>query len=467
MRWRAREDREYWDEKSRRMPHSACKTSRNCDRVAFARRAGIVAFATLSLLVCAPFESSLGASPASNSTAAPANPPVAVDVRLVDDGGAAKLTFDLSAPVEARAFSMTDPDRIIIDVPEVNFQVDPALGRAPQGRPLGQVVKSFRFGLLGPGKSRIVIDLASPARVTRVATQAIAEGARPARLQIELSRCEPAVFQQAAKEAEPDAASKADAQAQPEPLADAQGPMTIVLDPGHGGVDSGAIGPGGAVEKTIVYQFSSELAKKLTASGRYRVMMTRDGDEFVSLGDRVKMARDANAALLISIHADTLQAAADVSGATVYTVADRASDAEAARIAERENASDKAAGVEQKEEAAGVADILFDLKRRETRAYAHIFSRGVVEEWRGAGRLNRNPERSAGFMVLKAPDFPSILLELGYLSSPQDVKSMTSAEWRDKTTSSLAAAVDHFFVPRTDAERPGAKAQANANSLRP
>ena len=192
--------------------------------------------------------------------------------------------------------------------------------------------------------------------------------------------------------------------ASPPPAAAA--PLTIVLDPGHGGIDSGAIGPGGAVEKTIVFEFTRELAKKLEATGRYHVLLTRDGDEFVSLADRVKIARDANAALLISIHADTLQAAADVSGATVYTVADRASDAEAARIAERENAADKAAGVEQKQEAEGVADILFDLKRRETRAYAHIFSRGVVEEWRGAARLNRNPERSAGFMVLKAPDFP-------------------------------------------------------------
>ena len=218
------------------------------------------------------------------------------------------------------------------------------------------------------------------------------------------------------------------------------------------------------MEKTLVFQFTTELAQKLSAGGRYHVVLTRNGDEFVSLGDRVKIARDANAALLISIHADTLQAAADVSGATVYTVADRASDAEAARIAERENAADKAAGVEQKQEAEGVADILFDLKRRETRAYAHIFSRGVVDEWRGAARLNRNPERSAGFMVLKAPDFPSVLLELGYLSSPQDVKSMESPEWRAKATSSLASAIDRFFLARSDAGRaaPGAEASANA-----
>ncbi|WP_158813092.1 N-acetylmuramoyl-L-alanine amidase [Methylocapsa sp. S129] len=424
------------------------------------------ALAVALVVACVPLEPSLGASTAPDpgaTVAAAVNPPVAVDARLVDEGGAAKLTFDLSAPVEARAFSMADPDRIVVDVPEVNFQIDPAVGRAPQGRALGPIVKSFRFGLLGPGRSRIVIDLAGPARVTRLATQAIANGAAPARLQIELSRCEPAAFQQAARDGEQAAAPTQDTQARGETSPTAPGPLAIVLDPGHGGVDSGAIGPGGAVEKTIVYEFTTELAQKLEASGRYRVVLTRHGDEFVSLADRVKIARDENAALLISIHADTLQAAADVSGATVYTVADRASDAEAARIAERENAADKAAGVEQKQEAVGVADILFDLKRRETRAYAHIFSRGIVEEWRGAARLNHNPERSAGFVVLKAPDFPSVLLELGYLSSPQDVKSMTSPEWRAKATTALASAIDRFFVPHSDAGRAAPKAEASAN----
>jgi N-acetylmuramoyl-L-alanine amidase len=444
------------------MPQTACKTSWRLASRAIG--ALVIVFAAT-----VPFESSLGASPAPNSapsSAVPsASPPVAVAARLLDEGGPAKLTFDLSSPVEARAFAMVDPDRIIIDIPEVNFQIDPAYGRAPQGRSLGTIVKSFRFGLLGPGKSRIVIDLAVPARVTRVATKAIAKGAEPARLQIELTRCEPAVFQQAARDGEQSAAPVQDAQTPASPAS--PGPLAIVLDPGHGGVDSGAIGPDGAVEKTIVYEFTRELAQKLEASGRYRVVLTRHGDEFVSLADRVKIARDANAALLISIHADTLQAAADVSGATVYTVADRASDAEAARIAERENAADQAAGVEQKQEAAGVADILFDLKRRETRTYAHIFSRGIVEEWRAAGRLNHNPERSAGFMVLKAPDFPSVLLELGYLSSAQDVKSMTSPEWRAKTSSALASAVDRFFFPRSDAGAAAPRAEASANSPAP
>jgi N-acetylmuramoyl-L-alanine amidase len=286
-------------------------------------------------------------------------------------------------------------------------------------------------------------------------------------LRIDLKRCEPAVFAQSVKEAEQSEQAPAptngvtlDDHKAPSGQAPAGQPV-IVLDPGHGGVDGGAYGPPGVVEKALVYDFSAELAQKLEAEHRYKVVMTRNGDEFVSLSDRVRIAREANASLLISIHADTLPETAEVSGATVYTLADRASDAEAARIAEHENAADKAAGVQEAPDDAGVADILFDLKRRETRAYAHIFSRGVVSEWRSTARLNRNPERSAGFVVLKAPDFPSVLLELGYLSNPQDVKALTSPEWRAKATTALASAIDRFFAAQSGDDH---KTQAEAAS---
>ena len=146
------------------------------------------------------------------------------------------------------------------------------------------------------------------------------------------------------------------------------------------------------------------------------------------------------------MHADALPEVADVGGSTVYTAAERASDAEAARIAARENAAGQKPGAERKpQDDPGVADILFDLKRRETRAYAHIFSRGLVENLRGAVRLNHNPERSAGFVVLKAPEFPSVLVELGYLSNTQDVQAMTSPEWRTKTASAMVKAIEAFF----------------------
>jgi N-acetylmuramoyl-L-alanine amidase len=244
----------------------------------------------------------------------------------------------------------------------------------------------------------------------------------------------------------------------------------IVIDPGHGGIDGGAFGAHGVIEKAVVYDYALELKKRLEAANAFKVILTRNGDEFMSLDDRVRIAREANAALLISIHADTLAVRArGVSGATVYTCSERASDAESARIAERENSADKAAGADERAEAAGVADILYDLKRRETRIYAHIFSRGLVANWQAAtGRLNHNPERSAGFVVLKAADFPSVLVELGYLSNPEDVANMTSAEWRAKTAAAMAASIERFFAPAEKAGPATAKPdQAVAASDKP
>ena len=371
-----------------------------------------------------------------------AQPPVAVAVHLIDEGDSARLSFDLSGPVEATARPITDPDRIIVDIPEVNFQIDPSVGRVAAPR-AGALVKAFRFGLFGPGKSRVVIELARPSCPVRVVTKPIANGAAPSRLIVELKHCDREVFVATARAANPPPPAPT-----PERVVSVApaGPPVIVIDPGHGGVDGGAMGERGIVEKAVVYDYALELKSRLEASKKFKVVMTRNSDAFVSLGDRVRIAREANAALFISIHADALSED-DASGTTVYTCSDRASDAAAARIAARENAADKAGGADSRKEDAGVADILFDLKRRETRAYAHIFSRGLVAQWQGAGRLNHNPERSAGFVVLKAPDFPSVLVELGYLSNTEDVANMTSADWRAKTATAMVGAIERFFAP--------------------
>jgi N-acetylmuramoyl-L-alanine amidase len=399
------------------------------------------------------------AAPALGEDAAP----VAVAARLADDGETAKLVFDLSGPVAANARALVDPDRIVVDMAEVSFQIDPAVGR-PRDRAQA-IVKGFRFGLFGAGKSRVVIDLAEPGCLAKVDTAPIVKGAAPSRLAIEIKRCERAAFAAAAaRDAQSVAGPVAAAVAAAAPVADRP---VIVLDPGHGGVDGGAYGVGGATEKTLVYDYALELQRLLEAKGRFKVVLTRHGDEFVSLDDRVRIAREAGASLLISIHADMLGgAAAYVSGATVYTCSERASDAEAARVAAHENAADKAAGVEDRAQAPGVADILFDLEKRETRAYAHLFSRGVVAELQGKTPLNNNPERSAGFVVLKAPDFPSVLVELGYLSNAKDVQAMKSAEWRTRTAGAMAEAVDRFFAAGHAAAAPAAGADALAASDR-
>jgi N-acetylmuramoyl-L-alanine amidase len=366
-----------------------------------------------------------------------------------------KLIFDLSGPVEARAFPLANPDRIVVDLPEIAFHVAPLLPRpaaARKGRggdvpaaPMG-LVTSYRFGQFAPGHSRIIIDLAAPARIVRAETQHGAAGA-PAQLIIELAQTDRQSFETAAAAANVFglSAKKPQATAAAPPAPSAR--QVVVLDPGHGGVDFGASSPHGDMEKDIVLDFATTLAARLESQGRYKVVLTRGSDVFIPLQERVQIARDANAALFVSIHADTLMER-HVQGATVYTVSERASDAEAARLADKENQSDAAAGVVGPEDVAEVHDILQDLTRRETRAYSHVFARTLVSLWKNAGQLNKNPQRSAGFRVLKALDVPSVLLELGYVSNEKDLAGLVSPEWREKAAGTVAASIDAFFAQR-------------------
>ena len=360
---------------------------------------------------------------APNAVAGNIPAPVAVAARLTQDASSARLSFELSRSVEARAYALASPDRIVVDLPEVNFRIDSGSSHVSEGKD-GALVKAFRFGVLSPGRSRVVVDLSRPACPGPIQSTPIVEGEPASRLTIELKACDAGAFLALAPSlgASPE---NSDRSRPPRPV--------VVLDPGHGGIDGGARGIGGVQEKALVWEFCRELKRQLEATDRYRVVMTREGDEYVGLDDRVAIAREAEAALFVSVHADALGEAPDVGGSTVYTASEKASDAEAARIAARENAADRGSRKEKgSQDDPGVTDILFDLKRRETRAYAHMFSRGLVENLQSATRLNHNPERSARFVVLKAPEFPSVLLELGYLSNPLDVKSLSSAEWRDQ-----------------------------------
>ena len=219
----------------------------------------------------------------------------------------------------------------------------------------------------------------------------------------------------------------------------------IVIDPGHGGQDLGAIGVTGVFEKDIVLGFSKALAKKLEAIGSVRVLLTRDHDVFLPLDERVRIARKHNAALFISIHGDTIAATGEVRGITIYTGDDRPSDAEAARVAEAENRADSGAGATDAKVESSINDILGDLMLRETRAHAILLAQELAARIADLVQLNRNPVRAAGFRVLRAPDVPSILIEIGYLSSKDDVDLLTSPQWRDQTTARLAAGINEFL----------------------
>jgi len=375
--------------------------------------------------------------------------PTANAVRIERTGDRTKLIFGLSTSVESTTFVLADPDRVIVDLPQTDFLLDPESGKPAHGphRKTG-LIAAFRFGQLAPGKSRIVIDLRAPARVLRAACEKSDDDGHTS-LVIELAKTDRADFRAAVQIARMQLGALAQTKKDEKPLPASVKPV-VMIDPGHGGIDRGAMVKG-LVEKDLVFDFAKAVAAKLETDGRFKVVMTRDDDSFVTLSERVRMARDGNAALFVSIHADTLSDASDVSGATVYTVSDRASDAEAARVAQKENQADAAAGLDKTEDASDVSDILFDLTRRETRAYSHFFAHTLTNYWRVAGRLNKNPQRSAGFRVLKAPDVPSVLLELGYLSNKTDGQALSSEQWRDKASSQVAEAIEAFFSARESA----------------
>ncbi|MDE2363200.1 MAG: N-acetylmuramoyl-L-alanine amidase [Hyphomicrobiales bacterium] len=362
----------------------------------------------------------------------------------------ARIAFDLNLPVEAKAYVLADPDRVVVDLPEIGFLLDPAVGRlaslSRHAKTPPPLVSSFRFGQFAPGRSRIVIDLSGPARIVKAASEPTPSGGA-SRLVIQLAATDPDSFRAAARAAR---AVQLLAAPAPENAGEMTVPPksslpTVYIDPGHGGVDMGAVSPNGVYEKSIVLEFGRELAARLEKGGRVKPMMTRSDDVFIPLSQRVKIARDGGASLFISIHADTLYEGA-VHGATIYTISDRASDAEAARLAAKENNADQAGGLANSEDAVDVNDILADLTRRETRAMSHVFAYDLAARWKAAGDLNKNPLRSAGFVVLKAPDVPSVLLELGYLSSAQDIAKLTAAEWRRRATERVAEAIERYFA---------------------
>jgi N-acetylmuramoyl-L-alanine amidase len=377
-------------------------------------------------------------APAAAQTADP--PAIATDARLGGDNLRTRLVMDIDRPVPVRAFTLADPYRVVIDLPDVNFQLPDGRGAQKRG-----LISAFRYGLFAPGKARIVIDATGPVSVDKAFVLDPIDD-QPARLVVDLVKTDRATFLRTVTRAE---APRPEGERRPfpseNPVKKAEDKPVVVLDPGHGGLDPGATSTGGGSEKDIVLAFALRLKERLSASGRYQVVMTRSSDTFVALGDRVKVARENGAALFVSVHADTLSDPFGVRGATVYTLSETASDEQAARLAEKENRADVIAGIDLSEEPEEVAGILIELAQRETKTFAMQFARTLVGELRTSLRLNKNPVRSAGFRVLRAPDVPSVLLELGYLSSAEDVKLMTSESWRDKATGSVVEAIDGFF----------------------
>jgi N-acetylmuramoyl-L-alanine amidase len=219
----------------------------------------------------------------------------------------------------------------------------------------------------------------------------------------------------------------------------------VYIDPGHGGPDPGTIGHDGAFEKNVTLAVARELARQLTASGRYRVKLTRDSDQFVALRSRFEVARLDHADLFISLHADS-SFVGDPRGLSVYTLSETSSDAEAAALAAKENKADLIAGVDLSKQNVAVTSILIDLAQRETKNLSARFAELLVQELRRVTLLLPNTHRYAGFAVLKAPDIPSVLVELGYLSDNQDEALLLSAAHRAKLAGAMLRAIDGYFT---------------------
>ena len=364
----------------------------------------------------------------------PAEPPSATGARLQGNDERTTLTIELTGRVQARAFLLADPARVVVDMGEVTFRLPQNAGREGHG-----LIGAYRFGLVGPGASRVVVDLRQPATVERADIETWGDRHR---LVVELARASRETFQRATRQTPVPAVQVPPSARQDAPRAER--PL-IVLDPGHGGIDSGAVASDGTVEKAIVLTFARTLRQALEETGKVRVAMTRDDDRFVTLSDRVRFAREREAALFVSIHADSLRGVTqDVRGATLYTLSERASDREAEALADRENRADLAAGVDLANETDEVADILVDLMRRETQMFSIQFARLAVRELGANVRLSRNPHRVGGFRVRRAQDVPSALLELGFLSSREDVRALNSEEWRRAASDALVKAIVAF-----------------------
>jgi N-acetylmuramoyl-L-alanine amidase len=391
-----------------------------------------------------------GASPvlAQSRAQGPAALPVATDIRVAGDDQSTRLIMDVTQNLGVRAFTLADPYRVIVDIPQTVFQLPPKSGDAGRG-----LIKAYRFGLVMAGGSRIVIDVTKPVRIEKAQVLEAKDG-QPARLVLDLTATDREAFMRhlaldrTAVRANEAIRKSLDTIVPDKPSGD--GRPLIVIDPGHGGPDTGTKAGGGEImEKDVVLGFSMVLREQLEKGGRYRVVMTRTDDTFIPLADRVKFARHRQAQLFVSIHADALpKSEGDVQGATIYTLSDTASDAEAAKLAEDENRSDSIAGIDLAKETGDVADILLDLAHRETKTFSHAFARLLIGEMRNAVRLHKKPLKSAGFVVLKAPDVPSVLIELGYMTNKQDLKLLTSDAWRAKTAATMAEAVDQFFRTR-------------------
>ncbi|MCH1542778.1 MAG: N-acetylmuramoyl-L-alanine amidase [Alphaproteobacteria bacterium] len=394
---------------------------------------GLSALFRTAMLILALLGGSLASAAAQSAALA------VKDIRLGVTAERTRLVLDLGSKVDFDIFLLDRPRRIVVDLPSLAWPTD-------QPKVEG-LVQKIRFGQFTADKSRLVIDAKGPVRVAKSFLLPPSSGL-PHRLVIDLVKTGNKEFAaQVAKDRAAKRSAKKAAPAPapftPKPRKQANSKPVIVLDAGHGGVDPGALGRQ-AREKSVTLNFTRELAKQLRKTGKYKVYLTRNRDIYIPLRQRVNIARKHNADLFISIHADAIKRK-NVRGMSIYTLSETASDKEAAALAKKENQSDIIAGIDFADQPPEVANILIDLAQRETKNLSVKFANLVVDNARGKTRLLDRTHRFAGFRVLKAPDVPSVLIELGFLTNRSDEKQLLSSAWRRKVASALVNSVNGFF----------------------
>ncbi|MEZ5924151.1 MAG: N-acetylmuramoyl-L-alanine amidase [Hyphomicrobiaceae bacterium] len=375
---------------------------------------------------------------------------IADGAAIAAKSGTTTFRLGLSGKANFTATALANPYRIVVELPNIDFKLDDGAGTKGGG-----LIEKFRFGASAPGKSRIVLHLTGPAKIKRAEIVPRASGS-PLAFEIELVATDSQHFTEVAATATPgEDAFPILTPPKPGEIDECKIRQLVVLDPGHGGIDSGAVSPKGTKEKDMVLAFALLLRDKLKSTGRYRVLMTRDTDIFIPLKQRVAFAASNRACLFLSLHADSAddRRYQGVRGGTVYTRSDRASDEEAARTALKENAADEAAGMSvPSEEVDPVSNWLEELWGQETAAHNTWLANILVPELRRKTKMTREPHRQAAFYVLKSPLTPSALIELGFISNRQDEQELKSETWRAQVASGIVAAIDRFFKERR--ERP-------------
>ena len=367
-------------------------------------------------------------------------------VRVGQHDGMTRLILDLTEPTTFKIFALSGPPRVVIDLPTLHWAMEErsfVVGHSG--------VVRLRYGQFRPDTSRIVVDLDQPLAVRQPRMLAAdAEGTAPHRLVLDFVPVSLSAYEAAARPPKPVLRAKPAAPAGPVPLPrlkPAPKPVRhlIAIDAGHGGRDPGAIASNGLREKTLALAFARELRTVLVESGRYQVVMTRDGDRKIRLKRRVVIARNAGADLFLSIHLDRLENR-DVRGASVYTLSDEASDVETAELAARENKADIVADVDLTDGYdEDVAKVLISLVQQNTMNCSAALAATLLPELERVAPLIRRPHRFGDFRVLKAPDIPSVLVELGFLSNDQDAERLTSKTHRRALAGAILNALDTYF----------------------